>query len=162
MIDLDVIGIRLASPEDTPVLLLKESEGTRLLPIWISSVDAAAIAIVLDDSEEFHRPMTHDLLANVLDEVSDGRPGVICISEVKDGVFFASITAGSFVFDARPSDAIAAALRLAWSIECPEQLMDQVGVEVDESETDEVEKFREFLDSVTPDDFEKDDGSSAT
>ncbi|MGV8847403.1 bifunctional nuclease family protein [Tessaracoccus sp.] len=154
MIDLDVIGIRLASPEDIPVLLLRESGGTRLLPIWISTVDAAAIAIVLDDSEQFHRPMTHDLLANVLDEVSAGKPGVVKIVEMRDGVFLASITAGDFVFDARPSDAIAAALRLEWSIECPEQLMDQVGVEVDQSETDEVEKFREFLDTVTPDDFE--------
>ncbi|MDO5736309.1 MAG: bifunctional nuclease family protein [Propionibacteriaceae bacterium] len=154
MIDLDVIGIRLASPEDIPVLLLRESGGTRLLPIWISTVDAAAIAIVLDDSEQFHRPMTHDLLANVLDEVCAGKPGVVKITEMRDGVFFASVTAGDFVFDARPSDAIAAALRLEWSIECPEQLMDQVGVEVDESETDEVEKFREFLDTVTPDDFE--------
>ncbi len=157
MIELDVIGIRLASPEDTPVLLLKESEGTRLLPIWISTVDAAAIAIALDDSTEFHRPMTHDLLANVLDEVCEGKPGVINIAEMRDGVFYASITAGSFVFDARPSDAIAAALRLAWDIQCPEQLMDQVGVEVDQSETDQVEKFREFLDTVTPDDFENDE-----
>ncbi|MEO7589259.1 MAG: bifunctional nuclease family protein [Arachnia sp.] len=154
MIDLDVIGIRLAAPEDLPVLLLRESGGTRLLPIWISTVDAAAIAIVLDDSEQFHRPMTHDLLANVLDEVSSGKPGTVNITEMRDGVYFATISAGSFVFDARPSDAIAAALRLEWSIECPEQLMDQVGVEVDRSETDEVEKFREFLDTVTPDDFE--------
>lgn len=154
MIDLDVIGIRLSSPEDMPVLLLKESSGTRLLPIWISTVDAAAIAIVLDDSEQFHRPMTHDLLANVLDEVSEGTPGRINIAEMRDGIFFATINAGSLVFDARPSDAIAAALRLEWKIECPEQLMDQVGVEVDQSETDEVEKFREFLDTVTPDDFE--------
>ena len=154
MIDLDVIGIRLASPEDVPVLLLKESGGTRLLPIWISTVDAAAIAIVLDDTDQFHRPMTHDLLANVLDEVSEGKPGRVKIAEMRDGVFFATINAGSLVFDARPSDAIAAALRLEWIIECPEQLMDQVGVEVDQSETDEVEKFKEFLDTVTPDDFE--------
>ena len=113
-----------------------------------------SIAIVLDDSEQFHRPMTHDLLANVLDEVSAGKPGTVKIAEMRDGVFFASITAGDFVFDARPSDAIAAALRLEWNIECPEQLMDQVGVEVEQSETDQVEKFREFLDTVTPDDFE--------
>ena len=156
MIDLDVIGIRLAAPEDLPVLLLSEREGTRLLPIWISTVDAAAIAIILDESEEFHRPMTHDLLAGVLDEVSEGKPGVVSIAEMRDGVFFATISAGSLVFDARPSDAIAAALRLEWPIRCPEQLMDQVGVEVDRSETDEVEKFKEFLDTVTPDDFEND------
>lgn len=154
MIDLDVMGIRLASPDDTPVLLLKESEGTRLLPIWISTVDAAAIAIVLDEGEEFHRPMTHDLLATVLTRASKDQPGVVTISEMRDGVFFASIKAGDLEFDARPSDAIAVALRLEWDIKCPEQLMDQVGVEVDQSETDEVEKFREFLDTVTPDDFE--------
>lgn len=154
MIHLDVIGIRLASPDDTPVLLLKESEGTRLLPIWISTVDAAAIAIALDASKEFHRPMTHDLLSKVLEEVSQGKSGVVSIAEMRDGVFFASIKAGDVVFDARPSDAIASALRLKWAIECPSQLMDEVGVEVDQSETDEVEKFKEFLDTVTPDDFE--------
>lgn len=152
MIDLDVIGIRLAPPEDSPILLLRESEGTRLLPIWISSVDAAAIAIVLDDEKPFHRPMTHDLLATLLDEMGDA--GVVRITEVVDGVFHAVLEVGEYVFDCRPSDGVAAALRLGWTIECPEQLMDQVGVEVDEPETDEVERFREFLDSVTPDDFE--------
>lgn len=154
MIDLDVMGIRLASPDDTPVLLLKESKGTRLLPIWISTVDAAAIAIVLEETEQFHRPMTHDLLSNVLSEISQEHPGTVSISDMKDGVFFASIKAGDLVFDARPSDAIAVALRLEWNISCPEHLMDQVGVEVEQSETDEVEKFKEFLDTVTPDDFE--------
>lgn len=154
MIDLDVMGIRLASPDDTPVLLLKESEGTRLLPIWISTVDAAAIALVLDANEEFHRPMTHDLLATVLARAGNDEPGLVTISEMRDGVFFATISVGDLEFDARPSDAIAVALRLEWHIKCPEQLMDQVGVEVDQSETDEVEKFREFLDTVTPDDFE--------
>ncbi|MCC2592865.1 bifunctional nuclease family protein [Tessaracoccus sp. OS52] len=158
MIKLDVIGIRLTSPEDSPVLLLRERTGSRLLPIWISSVDAAGIALLLDGDDSFHRPLTHDLLAAMVAELNDKEePGVVRITEMRDGVFHAVLEVGEYVFDARPSDGINLALRLGWSVECAEQLMDQVGVEVDEGGTDEVERFREFLDSVNPDDFENDD-----
>lgn len=158
MIKLDVIGIRLTSPEDSPVLLLRERLGSRLLPIWISSVDAAGIALLLDGDESFSRPLTHDLLATLLTEIADTEdPGLVRITEMRDGVFHAVIEVGEYAFDARPSDGINLALRLGWPVECTEQLMDQVGVEMDEGGTDEVERFREFLDSVNPDDFEKDE-----
>lgn len=158
MIKLDVIGIRLTAPEDSPVLLLRERLGSRLLPIWISSVDAAGIAVLLDGDEAFHRPLTHDLLATLITEVSDtDEPGVVRITEMRDGVFHAVMEVGDHAFDSRPSDAINIALRLGWSVECTEQLMDQVGVEMDEGGTDEVERFREFLESVNPDDFEEDE-----
>lgn len=158
MIKLDVVGIRLTSPEDSPVLLLRERSGSRLLPIWISSVDAAGIALLLDGEKTFHRPLTHDLLASLLLEVSETEdPGVVKITEMRDGVFHAVMEVGDRAFDTRPSDGVNIALRLGWSIECAEQLMDQVGVEADEGGTDEVERFREFLDSVNPDDFENDE-----
>lgn len=163
MISLDVIGIRLAAPEDSPVLLLRERLGSRILPIWISSVDAAAIAVVLDGDTSFDRPLTHDLLGTVLLELAEGpAEGVVRITEMRDGVFHAVIEVGELALDARPSDAIAVALRLDWDIECPSQLMDQVGVQMEESGADEVEKFREFLDSVSPDDFENDEPTGSS
>ncbi|MFV0429035.1 MAG: bifunctional nuclease family protein [Arachnia sp.] len=154
MIDLDVVGFRLVEPEDTPVLLLQDSGGTRVLPIWISSLDAAAIAVVLEDESAAPRPMTHDLLASALREMAGDDEGRAVITEMNDGIYFARLEVGDASFDCRPSDAVAVALRLEWPIGCSEQLMDQVGVEVAEADTDEVQRFREFLDTVNPDDFE--------
>lgn len=155
MIELDVVGIRLAAPEDAPVVLLQENEGTRVLPIWISPVDAAAIAIVMDEGPKPMRPLTHDLVAALLMLLNDqDAEGSVSITDMNDGIYYATILCGEVSLDARPSDAIAVALRLGWPVMCAETVMDQVGVEVDEADADEVERFKEFLDSVNPDDFE--------
>ena len=151
MISLDVVGIRLVSPEEPPVLLLREQDGTRSLPICIGHAEAAAIAGALE-GEEPERPMTHDLLATVLELVDDD--GHIVISGMQDGVYEASLHVGGHEVMARPSDCTAVALRLDWPIYCSAELMDQVGVEVDAPAADEVEAFRAFLDSVSADDFE--------
>lgn len=153
MIELDVVGIRLAAPEDSPVLLLQEKRGSRVLPIWISPVDAAAIAIVLEEAVRPARPLTHDLVAHLLQQFGD-ESGEVTITEVAEGIYYAVIDSGELQLDARPSDAIAVALRLGWAIQCVDAVMDQVGVEVEEEDADEVERFKEFLDSVNPDDFE--------
>lgn len=153
MIELDVVGIRLAAPEDSPVLLLQEKSGSRVMPIWISPVDAAAIAIALEDDAKPARPLTHDLVANLLLLAGD-KEGVVRITAVSEGIYYAVIESGELSLDSRPSDAIAVALRLGWPIHCLDAVMDQVGVEVDEEDADEVERFKEFLDSVNPDDFE--------
>lgn len=153
MIELDVVGIRLAAPEDAPVLLLQEKAGSRVIPIWISPVDAAAIAIALEDDAKPVRPLTHDLVANLL-LLAGENDGTVRITDVSEGIYYAVIESGQLSLDSRPSDAIAVALRLGWPIECLDAVMDQVGVEVDEDDADEVERFKEFLDSVNPDDFE--------
>lgn len=150
MIELEVMGIRLAAPEDSPVLLLQH--GSKVLPIWISPIDAAAIAVVLDEEPAPARPMTHDLLAAVLETLT--AVGQVVITGLSEGIYTAEIRIDEQTFDCRPSDAIAVALRNNWDIECPETLMDEVGVEVDEPSVDEVTKFRAFLDSVNADDFE--------
>lgn len=155
MITLEVMGIRMTAGDDTPVLLLQEHGGSRLLPIWIASVDAAAIAIVLEDHEELGRPLTHDLVADLVRRIAgDGVEGAVVINEMSDGVFKAVLEWGEEKLDVRPSDGIAVALRLGWPIGCTDDLMAQVGVESEESGGDEVERFREFLESVNPDDFE--------
>ncbi|MDF1488486.1 bifunctional nuclease family protein [Tessaracoccus caeni] len=154
MIALEVLGIRLSAPEDSPVLLLREEDGSRCLPIWIGNVEAAAIAIVLDQQTEVTRPMTHDLLASLVTLFAEGVEGQVAITDMRDGVYSAELRMGETVVDARPSDGVALALRLGWEIVCPAALMDRIGVEVDEVPNDEVEQFRAFLDSVSAEDFE--------
>ena len=151
MIGLDVLGIRLISPEEPPVLLLKEKDGTRSLPVWIGSAEAAAIAGALEDEEPI-KPLTHDLLASVVGLVSDD--GRVEITDILDGIYDATLYVGERAIEARVSDAVALALRLDWPILASQHLMDQVGVEVEAPQADEVEAFRAFLDSVNADDFE--------
>ncbi|MFT3886717.1 MAG: bifunctional nuclease family protein [Arachnia sp.] len=156
MISLEVIGIRLLSPEDGPVLLLGEEGGTRSLPIWIGSGEAAAIAAALED-EVPQRPMTHDLLATLAARL--GPAGEVFITGMHEGIYDAILRLGGEEFQIRPSDGVALAVRLGWPVRCPRALMDQVGVEVEGGGTDEVEAFRAFLDSVSAEDFE-DEGPS--
>lgn len=150
MIELTVAGMRL--DDETPVLLLRERSGDRILPIWISSVDGAAIAVALEQ-ETFLRPLTHDVLVTVLELLAGENDPVMTITGVSEGVFRAEIQVGTHVVDARPSDAVAVAVRRDWLLQCPAALMDTVGVSLNENPPDEVELFREFLDQVQPEDF---------
>lgn len=152
MIGLEVMGIRLVPPEDSPVLLLREEGGTRCLPVWIGHAEAAAIALALEH-EHLERPLTHDLLATVLTMLAADTPGEVVVDDVEEGIYRARLTFKELELDARLSDGVAVAVRLGWSITCPRRLMDQVGVEVEAAPADEVEAFRAFLDSVNADDF---------
>jgi hypothetical protein len=150
MVELSVVGIQVG--DDGPVLLLRENDGGRLLPIWISAVDAAAIAVALED-DQFARPLTQDLLAEVLARFAGDSQPQLTIKSVEEGVFFAEIAAKDTTFDARPSDVVAVAIRRGWPIYCPPELLDAVGISDEIVHVDEVEKFREFLDQVQPEDF---------
>ena len=142
-------------PSNQPIVLLKEMEGDRYLPIWIGAVEATAIAFALQGIET-PRPMTHDLIRDILRETNVQVERIV-ISELVDQTFFASIrmvSGGSVVeVSSRPSDAIALAVRLGSPIYGAEDVMEQAGIELKDDEEDEVEKFREFLDQVSPDDF---------
>ncbi|MDO5285842.1 MAG: bifunctional nuclease family protein [Actinomycetia bacterium] len=152
MRELVVHGVRIEMPSGIPMLLLRESDGTRALPIWIGAAEAAAIAMALE-GEEPPRPLTHDLMADILEALGHSLDAV-WITEVTQGTFFAVLHIDGEQISARPSDAVALALRVGAPILGAESLLDQVGVEVQTSGDDEVEKFREFLDQVSPEDFE--------
>lgn len=153
MREVDVVGVRVEMPSNQPIVLLREVAGDRYLPIWIGAVEATAIAFAQQGVVP-PRPLTHDLLKNVLEETGNGLSEVQ-ITSVRDGVFYATLVLGSgHEISARPSDSIALALRTGSRIVCDEAVLEEAGLAAPEEQEDEVEKFREFLDHVTPEDFE--------
>jgi len=140
-------------PSNQPIVLLREVAGERYLPIWIGAVEATAIAFAQQGVVP-PRPLTHDLLKDVLSATGTELTEVR-ITDVKDGVFFATLVFdGSIEVSARPSDSIALALRTGTRIVCAEDVLDEAGLAVPAEQEDEVERFREFLDQVTPEDFD--------
>jgi bifunctional DNase/RNase len=153
MRELDVIGVRVEMPSNQPIVLLREVTGERYLPIWIGAVEATAIAFAQQGVVP-PRPLTHDLMKSIVEETGN-ELSEVRITEMKDGVFYATLVFGSGVeVSARPSDSIALALRTGTKIVCAEDVLEIAGLAVPEEQEDEVEKFREFLDHVTPEDFE--------
>ena len=148
----DVLGVRVEMPSNQPIVLLREVDGERYLPIWIGAAEATAIAYVQQGVVP-PRPLTHDLLKDVIEAV--GRTlEEVRITRLEDGVFFAELhLGGGAQVSARPSDAIALALRTSSPILVDEGVLDEAGVVIPDEEEDEVERFREFLDQVTPEDF---------
>jgi len=155
--EVDVIGVRVEMPSNNPIVLLREVAGDRYLPIWIGAVEATAIAFAQQGVVP-PRPLTHDLMKDLLDALGQ-ELAEVQITDMKDGVFFATLVLGSGVeIGARPSDSIALALRTGSRIVCAEEVLDEVGLAVPAEQEDEVERFREFLDQVTPEDFERTEG----
>jgi hypothetical protein len=155
MIELSLVGVRVELPSNQPIVLLREREGKRYLPIWIGVNEAQAIAIALQGIPT-PRPMTHDLMKNLLDEVGVAVDR-ISITELRDGIFYATVqmsrNGSRFEVSSRPSDAIALAVRTGVSIFAAEEVLAEASIDVPDEEEQEVEKFREFLDQVSPDDF---------
>jgi bifunctional DNase/RNase len=152
VLEVEVVGVRVEMPSQQPIILLREASGERYLPIWIGAVEATAIAFAQQGVVP-PRPMTHDLLKDVL-EATGNTLSEVRITEMRDGVFYATLVLGdSIEVSARPSDSIALALRTGSRIVCSEDVLDEAGLAVPDDQEQEVEKFREFLDQITPEDF---------
>jgi bifunctional DNase/RNase len=151
--ELSVVGVRVELPSNQPIVLLKEVDGDRYLPIWIGAVEATAIAYEQQGVKP-PRPLTHDLMRDILAAL-DAPLRAVEIMELKDNVYFADLLIGDngVRVSARPSDSIALALRVGAPIRCAEQILTDVGIVIPDEQEDEVEKFREFLEQVTPEDF---------
>jgi bifunctional DNase/RNase len=160
MIPVEVVGVRVEMPSNQPIVLLKEIDGARFLPIWVGAVEATAIAFAQQGVLP-PRPLTHDLMKELLEKL-DGTLSAVHLTELRDGVFYADLvlkTANELeiTVSARPSDAIALALRTKSAILASEELLAEAGIEIPEEEStqanEEVERFREFLDQINPEDF---------
>jgi uncharacterized protein len=150
-VSFDVIGKQ-------PIVLLKTVEGNKFLPIWIGHPEAAAILIRMQGTN-LPRPMTHDLITNIVDQL-DAELQRITVTELRDNTFYALITlirdGLEIEVDSRPSDALALAVRTNAPIFASQELIDENAIEFEHEvdDTEEiVEHFREFLDQVSPDDF---------
>jgi len=169
MVEVILRAVRVDVGSSTPLLLLEEVGGDRVLPIFIGAPEAASIAYALNRVET-PRPMSHDLLANVISAL-DGRIFSVEITELVGNTFFATLRilkgAEEITISARPSDAVALALRSGAPILVSDELIEEQGKIIDLSESyedveedDEVDEaelvaeLREFLDSVNPEDFE--------
>ena len=152
MRELDVVGVRVEMPSNNPIVLLRERGGDRYLPIWVGASEASAIAFAQNGVVP-PRPLTHDLLKDVIEAL--GRTlEEVRITEIKDNVFHAELAFdGGLVIGSRSSDAIALALRVGCRIVGADEVLEAGGVAVPDEDDDEVEKFREFLEQISPEDF---------
>lgn len=156
MLDLEVVGVRVEMPSNNPIVLLRDRDGGRYLPIWVGAVEATAIAYAQQGIIP-PRPLTHDLLRDILAALGVSLTEVR-ITALEEGVFYAVLVFSTGVeVSARPSDAIALALRVDAPIRGAAEVMEAAGIDLPDDEAppddDQVEKFREFLDQVSPEDF---------
>lgn len=163
----DVVGVRLELPSNQPVLILRDQQATRYLPLWIGTAEATAISLALEGVEP-PRPLTHDLLANVIGQLG-GQVTSVTVNELVEGTFFATINfLNHDSISARPSDAVALAIRNQVPVFVEQEVMDFAGMDLaidddfDNGEAgfadgnmsqEELDKFRAFLDEIEPDDF---------
>jgi bifunctional DNase/RNase len=159
----EVVGLRVELPSNQPVLVLRETEGRRrVLTIYIGGPEASAIHTALEGTQP-PRPLTHDLSVLLIDALAAKLDRVI-VTEIRNETYFAELVlrtaAGEVGVSGRPSDAVALALRADAGIFASVDLLDEVGREVpedspeeEESEEAVVDEFRDFLDSISPEDF---------
>jgi bifunctional DNase/RNase len=167
MIEVVIDSIRISLISQHRIVMLRDVDGERRLPIWIGPCEAEAITIELQDVE-IARPVTHDLLKNVVEEVG-GTVSHILINELRDQVFYArlfgDLNGEMLEIDCRPSDAIAVAVRAKVPIFVEEAVMDEAGIlpepdvdeEADEQEAQKLDAFKDFVDTLDFDDFEGDE-----
>ncbi|WP_420752578.1 bifunctional nuclease family protein [Rhodococcus sp. O3] len=157
MSEMRIVGIRVEQPQNQPVLLLREADGDRYLPIWIGQMEATAIALEQQGVEPA-RPLTHDLIKNLLEAFGHVLQE-IRIVDLQEGTFYADMVfQGGMRVSCRPSDAVAVALRIGVPVFVEEPVLVEAGLVMPDEREDEVEKFKEFLESVSPDDFKATDG----
>jgi uncharacterized protein len=159
-VEMELVSVEAPErPTRTPVVILREVAGQRrVLPIFIGVPEAQAIALTMQNIET-PRPMTHDLMKILLDEVG-AQVERITVTELREGTFFAEIILSAQgevrTVSSRPSDAIALAIRIGSPIFAEEDVLEEAGrvEQPDEEEAEQVvEQFRDFIDHVNPEDF---------
>ncbi|MBA2580213.1 MAG: bifunctional nuclease family protein [Thermoleophilaceae bacterium] len=158
MQEMVIYGVSFDMVGKQPIVLLKTREGNKFLPIWIGHPEAAAILMKLQGANT-PRPMTHDLMNEMLSELEVACTRV-SVTELKENTFYASITlqldGKEMEIDSRPSDALALAVRTSAPIFAAQEVIDESAIEFEhevEDQEEVVEKFKDFLDNVSPEDF---------
>ena len=167
MQEMVIYGVSFDMVGKQPIVLLKAVDTNKFLPIWIGHPEAAAILMKLQGAST-PRPMTHDLLFELLGEL-DVYCSRVSVIELRENTLYASITLSvngrEVEIDSRPSDALALAVRSGAPIFAAEDVIAESAIEFeheDESEEQVVDKFKEFLDNVTPEDFMEEGGSASS
>ena len=172
MREMEIYGVSFDLVGKQPIVLLKTSGGNKFLPIWIGHPEAAAILVKLQNAS-VARPMTHDLLSDLLGQL-DAEVVSVTVTELRENTFYARITikqnGTEIEVDSRPSDAIALAVRSDAKIFAADDVIEEFGIEFEGEggESDEIagvtpladldpDEFRQFLDSVSPDEFRAED-----
>ena len=155
LIKVQLEGVRMEYPSQKPIILLKEIEGERFLPIWVGAFEASAIALELADFKS-PRPMTHDLIISIIKELG-AKVDFIAVTDIVNDTFYATlnlinITEQTVPVDLRPSDAIAIAVRSKCPIFASKFVLENAGLRISSIE-EEIEKFKDFLDHTSPEDF---------
>jgi bifunctional DNase/RNase len=158
MVEMSIYGVSFDLIGKQPIVLLKTADGNRYLPIWIGHPEAAAILMKLQGATA-PRPLTHDLLVNILSEL-DVEVVRVTVTELRENTFHASITVqhggAEIEIDSRSSDAIAVAVRAHAPIFAADEVIEESAIEFDGEEVNEediVDEFRRFLDRVSAEDF---------
>ena len=161
MQEMTIYGVSFDLVGKQPIVLLKTLDGNKFLPIWIGHPEAAAILMKLQGANT-PRPMTHDLISEMLTEL-DVSCTRVAVTELRENTFYASITLAvngrELEIDSRPSDALALAVRVSAPIFAAEEVIEESAIEFEhevEDNEEVVEKFKDFLDNVTPEDFQAD------
>jgi uncharacterized protein len=165
-----IYGVSFDLVGKQPIVLLKTADGNRFLPIWIGHPEAAAILTKLQ-SQAPPRPMTHDLLSDLLEQL-EAQVVRITVTELRENTFYAQITVQQdgreIEVDSRPSDAIALAIRAEAPIFAADRVIEESAIEFEGEDVDEeqleaeVQKFKSFLEEVTPEDFVVEDGEEGS
>ena len=154
-IKVEVNSIRLEESSDTPVLLLLDPSSNKVLPIWIGTIEAVSIAYA-QEGILHERPQTHDLLINII-EAMECSIQEVNISDIKDNTYFANIVLttsnGNVTLSSRPSDAIAIALRSKINVTVNEDVFINNSIDILYENIDEIEEFKNFIDTIKPEDF---------
>jgi bifunctional DNase/RNase len=157
VVEMKVWKLALDDRTDTPVVILQEISGTRILPIWIGRAEARAIAMELA-GQSFQRPLTHDLMKTIVEGLG-AKIRKICIEDLKNNTFYAKIFIDKddeiVGIDARPSDSIALALRAKSPIFIAEELLREQPDTAEMSDDERAEALRRYLDDLEPEDFGK-------
>lgn len=158
-VPMTVTGVRVELPSNTPIVLLREQQGVRFLPIWVGAVEAMAISSALEGVTP-PRPLTHDLLRLVLEGLGAEIDRIV-VTDLRNNVYFADLVLNldgrEVVVSSRPSDAIAMSVRTGAPVFAEPRVLEEAGIELeDESEElpeEEIERFREMLEDISVEDF---------